>query len=519
MTENISSLEVAQAKGLRLIGFLNLMLTPVPAIGAWLAGLSPWPFLMISLAVAGITIGLQTRGGGIARLAVSLGAMGQLPLLTAALAGNPWQLDSHLIYFAVLAVLVILQDQRALLAASGLVVVHHALLTFFLPTLIYPSSGLLIDLGRLALHGTVWVAETGGLFYLLSTQLRQRDQIERETERLSEALASSQDLQLNLTRKETEQRNAMDQFSAALTKLAEGDLGTRIETVFPDQFEPLRNEFNSAVNSLSVAMASVQVNADSIRTDTRSIASAAEKLAKRTEDQAHALGSVTSRIDDISDVMSSASDDAKQAATRTSETRDEVEKGVKVVDGALDAMGQIKSSSDRIRSVVDLIEDVALQTNLLALNAGVEAARAGSAGKGFAIVASEVRALASRSSDAAQEINTLINDSTRQVQNGVELVDNAGAVLRGVLEAVRSASDAMQTIASTVGTHARGIADLKHTVGELDHLTQQNAAMFEETSAATTALTAATDLLSEVVGQFQKASEHANTARHLRHVA
>lgn len=519
MTNTTSSLEIAQAKGLRLIGYLNVLVTPIPAIGAWLAGLSPWPFLGISLAIAAVTIALQRLGGGTARIAVSLGAMGQLPLLTAALAGNPWQLDSHLIYFAVLAVLVILQDQRALLAASGIVIVHHAVLTFFLPTLIYPSGGLLVDLWRLALHGTVWVAETAGLYYLLLMQLSQRDQIEQEAARLSDALTSSEELQLNLTKNEAEQLNVMEQFSAALSKLAKGDLATRIGSKFPEQFEPLRNEFNSSVNSLSVAMASVQENAHSIKTDTSSIASASEKLAKRTEDQANALGSVTSRIDQISEVMSSASEDARKVAVTTAETRVNAENGMKVVDSALDAMGQIKSSSDRIQSVVDLIEDVALQTNLLALNAGVEAARAGAAGQGFAVVASEVRALAGRSSDAAQEISVLINDSARQVQNGVELVDNAGAVLRGVLEAVRKASDSMQNIATMVGTHSQGIADLKHTMGELDQLTQQNAAMFEETSAATTALTAATNLLSEVVAEFQNTSEQDDSARLLRQVA
>ncbi len=519
MENTETSLEAAQASGLRVVGYINVMMTPVPAFGAWMAGLSPWPFLAISLVLAAITIGLQLRGGGIARMAVSLGAMGQLPLLTAALSGHPWQLDSHLIYFAVLAVLVILQDQRALLAASGIVIVHHLVLTLLMPTLIYPSGGLIIDIARLALHGTVWVAETAGLFYLLRVQLGQRAQIEQETERLSDALASSQALQLSLTKKEAEQLNVMGQLSAALTKLAKGNLSTRIEAEFPDEFEPLRNEFNSAVDSLSAAMDSVQENADSIKADTSSIASASDKLARRTQDQANALGSVASRIDQISEVMASASEGAQKVAVATAETRGDAENGMKVVDGALEAMGQIRSSSDRILSVVDLIEDVALQTNLLALNAGVEAARAGSAGQGFAVVASEVRALAGRSSEAAQEISVLINDSARQIRNGSELVDNAGAVLRGVLEAVRNASDSMQNIASMVGTHAQGIAELKHTMGELDQLTQQNAAMFEETSAATTALTAATNLLSDVVAEFKNAAERDHSPQLIRHVA
>ncbi|WP_425072025.1 methyl-accepting chemotaxis protein [Sagittula sp. S175] len=519
MTDNLASTESARANSLRLIGYLNLCMTPVPALGAWLVGLSPWPYLVISLLIAAVTIGLQTRGGGIARVAVSLGAMGQLPLLTAALAGHSWQLDTHLIYFAVLAVLVILQDQRALLAASGIVILHHAVLTLLLPTLIYPSNGLLLDLGRLALHGAVWVAETAGLFYLLRVQISQRDQIEQETLRMADALSTSQELQANLAKKEAEQLNVMEHFSTALTKLAKGDLGTQIATVFPVQFEPLRSQFNGAVASLSFAMGSVQETAHSIKTDTKSIAMASDKLAKRTEDQANALGSVTSRIDVISGAMAAASEDAKEVSVLTTGTRKDAEDGMTVVEGALEAMGKIRSSSDKILSVVDLIEDVALQTNLLALNAGVEAARAGAAGQGFAVVASEVRALAGRSSDAAREINDLINDSARQVKNGVELVDNAGVVLRGVLEAVRRASDSMQKIASVIGTHSQGIADLKITMGELDQLTQQNAAMFEETSAATTALTAATNQLSEVVAEFQNAVEPDVFSQSVRQVA
>ncbi|WP_116087549.1 methyl-accepting chemotaxis protein [Tropicimonas sp. IMCC34011] len=511
MTDSISSLEEDRAKGLCLIGYLNMLMTPVPAIGAWLAGLSPWPFLAMSLLIAALTIGLQRQGGATGRIAVALGVMGQLPLLTAALAGHAWQLDTHLIYFAVLAVLVILQDPRPLLAASGIVIVHHVMLTLLLPTLIYPSSGLLVDLSRLTLHGTVWVAETAGLYYLLMTQLRQRQQIEAETDRLSEALSRSHDLQTNLGRKDKEQIAIVEQVIAALTRLARGDLTARLDTPFPEQFEPLRTEFNSAVRSLSIAMANVQDNTASIRTDTGSIAAATEKLAQRTEDQAHALSSVTTRIDQISQLMAIASDNARQVATTTASTRDDAESGMAVVDGALDAMLNIKSSTDRILSVIGLIEDVALQTNLLALNAGVEAARAGEAGQGFAVVATEVRALAGRSSDAAQEISGLISDSARHVKAGVDLMDNAGAVLRDVLEAVRRASDAMEGIAASVGTQSGDIADLKSTMGDLDRLTQENAAMFEETSAATTALTDATDLLSQVVAEFRNGLGHGET--------
>ena len=284
MTRNPTSLAVAQAQGLRVIGYLNILLTPVPAAGAWLAGLSPWPFLIMSLAIASVSTALQRGGRSIARIAVSLGAMGQLPLLTAALAGNPWQLDTHLIYFSVLAGLVILQDQRALLAASGIVVVHHMVLTFFLPTLIYPSSGLMLDIGRLALHGSVWVAETGGLLYLLRMQLSQRQQIERESSKLSEALTHAQKMHHDLTEKESEQRNVMDCLSAALMKLASGNITAQIEVEFPNEFEALRLEFNSAVKSLSVAMGRVQESVESIKVDTTSIASASERLAMRTEE-------------------------------------------------------------------------------------------------------------------------------------------------------------------------------------------------------------------------------------------
>lgn len=495
-------LVLSQQNGLKFLVMAVVLFAPIPALAAWEVGNSFMEPAIASGVLALLAIIARRGSPAIARLAVSVALMGQVMILTAALAGHPWQMDSHMVYFAALATLVLVFDPVALIVAAGIVAVQHLSLSVLLPQLIYPSASLLENLLRTAFHGTVVVMESAALLYVVVTRIAQFKRRVAQSEALATTLEQSEHDRALLTETEAEQTRMMHALRDALGRLAVGDLSSRIDAPFSENFESLRRNYNDAVAALSQAMGNVYSHAESIRADTSSISSAAASLAHRTEDQARGLAQVTQTVEQISGFMKSSAEEAQSARTSTDQARRDSETGMDVVNRAIEAMNGVERSSNRIRSITDVIEDLAVQTNLLALNAGVEAARAGSAGQGFAVVASEVRALAQRSSEAAHQITELIEESGQQVQSGVKMVGEAGAVLNGVLSSVRVVSDTMQNIANSVTEHSAGIGQIRNTMSELDNLTQQNAAMFEETSAASSALNEATDQLSRVISQF-----------------
>jgi len=299
-----------------------------------------------------------------------------------------------------------------------------------------------------------------------------------------------------------EQGTTVEALGMALNKLADGDLTSVINDEFPKDYEMLRQDFNLAVNSLQNAMASVAENTESIRNETEEITTAADDLSRRTEKQAATLEETAAALDELTSSVKSAAHGADEAANISSVARKNAEDGGNVAKLAVSAMDGIKNSSEEISKITSVIDDIAFQTNLLALNAGVEAARAGEAGRGFAVVATEVRALAQRSSDAAREINALISTSEEQVQQGVDLVDRTGAALSEIVTSVSEISQRVASIAGAAREQSIGLNEINAAVNDLDHVTQQNAAMFEETTAASHALTSEADALAQAVSRF-----------------
>lgn len=306
------------------------------------------------------------------------------------------------------------------------------------------------------------------------------------------------------------QQQVVEALGKALKGLSSGDLTATIDVAFPAGYEQLRGDFNSALQSLDQAIAAVAQNTNSIRSETAEITSAADDLAKRTETQAAKLEETAAALDQLTNSVRSAAEGADGANEKAKAAQGRAEEGGLVARDAVVAMDGIKASSQEISKITSVIDDIAFQTNLLALNAGVEAARAGEAGRGFAVVATEVRALAQRSSDAAREINELISASEEQVNSGVELVDRTGTALSAIVNAISEITELVGAIALSTKEQAAGLNEINSAVMDLDQVTQQNAAMFEETTAASHALTSETDALANAVSQFQITADPAS---------
>ncbi|MCC2612342.1 methyl-accepting chemotaxis protein [Neorhizobium petrolearium] len=301
----------------------------------------------------------------------------------------------------------------------------------------------------------------------------------------------------------TERVRAVDDLAVGLTALSHGDLTAQIEKPFIPTLEKIRIDFNEAVAKLAEAMRTVGENAEGIAGGSSEIRQASDSLAKRTEQQAAAVEETAAALEEISRTVTDSAKRAEEAGGLVSRTKSGAEHSGAVVRNAVGAMDQIENSSKEISNIIGVIDDIAFQTNLLALNAGVEAARAGEAGKGFAVVAQEVRELAQRSATAAKEIKTLISTSSEHVKRGVALVGETGKALEQIIAQVEDINGNVVAIVEASREQSTGIREISNAVNSMDQNTQQNAAMVEETTAASHSLAREAETLRNLLAQFR----------------
>ncbi len=555
MSETSISLAATQEAARRNIALAAWICTPVPALAGWLAGNAPLPLLVAALAFAAMGSLARQAGAETGRAGAALALVGQAIVLTAAFAGHPWQLDSHMVFFAVLAVTMAMSDPKVILIAAATIAAHHLTLSFALPRLIYPSVELWSNIERTALHGVIVSIEAAVLWLAINRRnrmdaesVRVRDELgeagaqveaalaraeasraeaeaalhdaqhakaeadeartraEKEAERAREADRQARETEERDRRERAEiearQVEVVEALRAATHRLSQRDLNVSIDTQFAPQYEDMRRDFNAAIARLREAMGAVLEHAGTIGDETRQIVGAADDLSRRTETQASSLAEVSATVAQLARSVDDAARRASEARAQAGETRERAEKSSEMVTNAVATMQAIEGSSQEVQKIIGVIDEIAFQTNLLALNAGVEAARAGEAGRGFAVVASEVRALAQRSSDAALEIKKLIATSGSQVADGVRIVNGTGEALREVMQSVASISDRISAIAEGAHEQSASLSEVNTALSDLDQVTQRNAAMFEETTAASHALSQGTQSLVDTISVF-----------------
>lgn len=329
--------------------------------------------------------------------------------------------------------------------------------------------------------------------------LSERERLEREAQKAKDA---------------AEAQFAVDSLAQGLGELSNGNLTYRLEKPFVAHLDRLRMDFNASMEKVEETLVAVGQGGQAIAAGANQIRSAADDLSKRTEQQAASIEETAAALEEITTTVKDSTRRAEEASSLVGRARVGAEKSGEVMQEAISAMEAISKSSGEISNIIGVIDDIAFQTNLLALNAGVEAARAGDAGKGFAVVAQEVRELAQRSATAAKEIKALISTSGQQVGSGVDLVTRTGQSLQQIVKEVEEIDRNVRAIVEAAREQATGLQEINTAVNSIDQGTQQNAAMVEESTAASYSLAKEVTALNEILGQFnlQKGRSHARPA-------
>ncbi len=289
---------------------------------------------------------------------------------------------------------------------------------------------------------------------------------------------------------------------AALAKLANGDLSQRIERPFVGSLEMLRTDFNSSVEKLYQSLASIHQSTIAMQDNSNQLSNASVQLAHRTEQQANSLEETVATMETIGKTVEASAEIAARADKAVDLTNRNARSSAQVVEDTVNAMRRIEGASSKINTIIDVIDNIAFQTNLLALNAGIEAARAGNAGKGFSVVAQEVRELSQRSAEAAQEIRNLIRGSSAEVRDGALLVEKTSSALSDIIDQVTEIRGDVASIAQATKDQSRSVSEVNAALSQIDKITQRNAAMVEETNAASQVLAQACLRLRHSVEEF-----------------
>lgn len=497
--------------GIRVIGSLAGVIGAGLVIWSLIVGAPMVALAAALLAAAPLRFAQTRRADPAARIVMAVTYPLFAGLLLALASETSWIIDMHMVFFAFLAVLVALADWRVIVVGTVVIALHHLTLNFIAPALVFPDGA---DLMRVVFHAVIVLIEAAVLIVLCL----QFERLIRNlmAARLAEAALDAQ----RAAEREAlaaDQRLVLTGLRDRLRALAEGDLADRLDTPFPGEFDTARTLLNESCAELDALVGAVARTAERVATGAHELREASSDLAVKTEQQTAAIETAARTAGAL--LGETEAQARLWSATRTTalEAKADADRGTSDIAAAAEAITRIEASSAEIGEMISFIDTIAFQTNLLALNAGVEAARAGEAGKGFAVVASEVRDLAQRSAESATAIKQLVATSKEEVAVGVARVQQLVNLLASLVTRFTDIAGQIDTIA--MGSHSAldAIRQIDAAMATLDRGMQQNAAMAEQTSAASVELLRSAEDLRTQVSRFQ--SKDVTHAPQLRRAA
>lgn len=500
MTVLLKFLKRFQAWDLPLV--TCLFLVPITLFSAFFAGSSLGVAAAGSFLMAGAAFAAHRIAPKCADYIKTACVLGQTMLITALFEGHAWQMDTHVLYFAFLALVSTMGRIPVLFWASGLTIAHQLVLTVFAPSLLFPTAGLVEDLMRTGFHSGVVMIEACILAIAIAQRAADGREIERKSKELETETCFAADARQDAEDAHEQANIVIASLRYTLTQLAGRDLTCHIHDRFPEEYDVLREDFNIAIETLCDAFSRADVVADELALDAMQLAKAVHEMSQLTDDQASSLTDMNTTATELKVALVETAQQASHAAISAGEVRSSAMQGGEVTQNAIEAMRMIEASSREISQIVDLIDDVSFQTNLLALNAGVEAARAGEAGKGFAVVAAEVRQLAQSTSEAASGIKRLIANSSAQVSSGSELVNAAGRHLEEIEGKIAEMDGLATSISDQNNQQAEALARLHGMVEQADRETRKTVDMGGQLGAMSRRLTMASKKLSADMAAF-----------------
>ncbi len=296
----------------------------------------------------------------------------------------------------------------------------------------------------------------------------------------------------------------LQQAAISSRAIADGDLTRNVEvdSLGEDELAELLTSTGEMQERLYDVVTGIRTASDTVVYAANQVKDGNLALSQQSQEQAHSINDITASMQQMTEFVNDNASHAAAAVEKSEASEREANRGSDVVARAVQAMDRVSESSQKVQEIVGVIDGIAFQTNLLALNAAVEAARAGDSGRGFAVVAGEVRNLSGRSAVAAKEIKELIDETLERINAGHRHVNESGKVFEDIAHEIASLSDMVKNIAIASREQAERLHRVNDSIGTIDSMTQQNAALVEEAAASAEAMEAQAENLLQMVAFF-----------------